>query len=589
VQPYDMSTNCTFPNRVNYQQGIVLFLFLLTVIAIFGITLISISAGSARLLQREKNAREILNQTRLAVIGRGIGAISPAARPGKATFPDILAGTPAVYDGKAASGCFNSSQPNGLPVITTGATMRCLGRLPWKDFGIQPGFIGEDDVMGEMPWYALSPNLADQCLDVLNSNTVNRIYTGYVCNGYTLPHPWLTVRDSKGAILSDQVAMVFIVPGPPVAGQARNPYPNLGGANQYLDSTTISGTTYSNADLDNDFIIGSQTDTFNDVVSYITIDEWMTHIEQRVGAELINSVASLSNPKSFRNIYMTLPWLAPFADPSVASSYLPTVNVTQGLLPVYSAGIDYPTPFLYRFDSTGLSYSTNAPAIPKLIMDGFVGVTRTVTAISGTCRWTTIGKSEVACKEKIITGLSPGVAKRIVEISVLGPPTVSVTYSAATASTLTTRNVLRPSGGANGLFTVTDYNSANVVIASSYVTGGIATASVSGMILPLNEVLPNWFAENRWQEVAYAAIAPDFAPGKANVCAGACLTVGKRNDFHFAVLTAGSPLTSLSQTRPSSQLGRYLDSAENLNIDNIFTEKTSVRTTSYNDQIFAFP
>jgi hypothetical protein len=589
LQPYGMPTKYAFRNKAEHQQGIVLFLFLLTVIAILGITIISISAGGARLLQREKDAREILNQTRLAVIGRAIGAISMAARPGKATYPDILSGIPAVYDGKAASGCFNSSQPNGLPVITTGATMRCLGRLPWKDFGIQPSFIGEDDVLGQMPWYALSPNLADPCLDVLNSNTITKTYTGYVCNGSTLPHSWLTVRDSKGAILSDQVAMVFIVPGPPVAGQIRNPYPNLGGANQYLDSITISGTTYSNADLDNDFIMGSQTDTFNDVVSYITIDEWMTFIEQRVGAELINSVASLNNPKSFRNIYMTLPWLAPFADPGAASSYLPTVNVTQGLLPVYSAGIDYPTPFIYRFDSAGLSYSTNAPAVPKLVMDSFVGVTRTVTAISGTCRWTTIGKSEVACKETILTGLSPGVAKRIVEISVLGPPTVSVTYSAATASTLTTRNVSKPIGGVFGLFTVTDYSAANLVIASSYVTGGIATASVSGMILPLNEVLPNWFAENRWQEVVYAAIAPDFAPGKANVCAAACLTVGARNDFHFAIMTAGSPLTSLSQTRPSSQLDKYLDSAENLNTDNIFTEKISVRTKNYNDQIFTFP
>jgi hypothetical protein len=575
------------------QTGLVLVLFVLVVTFVLGIAFIAGSSRSVRLLQLEKSARETLNQSRLAVIGISIGAISASARPGITIFPDVLSGAPGHYDGKAATGCFDSSKPNGLPLITTGSTMRCLGRLPWKDLGIQLDSVDEEDVLGNIPLFAISPNLVDPCLNVLNSNTASMTYTGYVCNGSTLPHPWLIVRDARGNVLSNRVAMVFIAPGSPTSGQVRNSYPNLGGANQYLDSVNIGGVGYSNADLDNDFIIGNQTDTFNDVVSYITIDDWLALVEERVGGELINSVASFTNPKSFRNVYSTLPWLVPFADPSSASNYLPAVNVTKGLLPVYAVGIDYPTSFKYRFDSTsGLTYSSTS--ISTAAMDSYVGTDRSVAANSGTCTWTTTGKRQASCKETVTTGLPGGVSKRIIEISVVALSNAKVSYALATATTLTTRTVVRTNSAANDpifgpLFSVTDYNAVGGIVGSSSVAGGNATASVNGMVLPLNDILPNWFVENKWQEVIYAAIAPNFAPGASNVCAGACLTVGGRSDLQFVVLTAGPTLPALSQTRPSMQLSNYLDSTENSNADDKFTEKISLRTPTYNDQTFTYP
>ena len=103
---------------------------------------------------------------------------------------------PPNYDGQADS-C------SGV-----GAAMTCLGRLPWQTIGLNPSNPTQNDVLGQIPWYAVSANLVDPtCLDLLNPDILNMTYTSYICHSTTnLPHPWLTVHDSHGNVLSNRVA-----------------------------------------------------------------------------------------------------------------------------------------------------------------------------------------------------------------------------------------------------------------------------------------------------------------------------------------------------------------------------------------------
>ncbi len=573
-------------------RGFALLLLVVFVLATLGILLLFGLATASRIPQPQRDTRETLARSQSALAGFSMGAIGANARPGNTFAPDVLSESPGNYNGRSPLGCFDVSKPNGLPLIPTGSTMRCLGRLPWRELGIEVRTDTQEDVLGEMPWIAISANLLDTiCLGVLNSNTVHQPYTGYACDGTTLPHPWLTVRDAQANVVSNKVAIVLIVPGPPLNRQIRQPVPNLGGASQYLDSVTIGGTNFSNADLDNDFIVGTRSETFNDVVSYITVDEWMAFAEKRVGGELINAIANSANPNSFRTKYNNnrVPWSAPFADPSFAGSYLPTAGTLQGLLPVYSPEIDYPTSLTYKFTSTGgLSFDTQGTTLPQSTLNGFVNSQRLVPSTRGACKWTTAGIADVACNETLVTGLPLGVAKRVIQITITASSS-GFTILPATSTSVTTRNINKPTTAAAGFFTVNDYSSAGTLVSTATVSGGSASASVTGMTMPLNVVLPKWIAENRWQEVVYAAVAPDHAPGSSGTCGAACLNVGNRNDVQFAVLTTGPALAGLGQLRPSPTLSNYLDTTENSNGDRIFLGTSIARTPTYNDQIFTFP
>ena len=270
-------------NKPFKQSGQALMIMLIVIaVGALSIFFTTLNRNSLQ-IEQDKKTFAVLAQAKEALIGYTVSRVDVGETPGLFPLPDRLVEVPQNYDGTTDT-CIGSY--SGL---------RCIGRLPWKTLGMSITAPSEHDSSGAMPWYAFSANLMDVCLEFLNSDLLTLAFTSYACPTSTvLPHPWLTVRDSRGNIISSRVAAVIIVPGPPLASQSRPLPPTLGGPDQYLDSVTVPTScaspclpgTYHNYDQDNDFTIGNQSATFNDRLLYITIDDLMPLILKRVVSEI---------------------------------------------------------------------------------------------------------------------------------------------------------------------------------------------------------------------------------------------------------------------------------------------------------------
>lgn len=325
------------------QSGAALMVML--VIMIIGTAVFLVTSLSKVTLNNERNktASDMLARAKEVVIGYAVNGTGGGQRPGALPNPDRLVPQPeepATTDGHP--------NYNGLQDDCPGSNA-CLGRLPWRTLGLSIESPSENDPLGFMPWYAASGNLFDVFVPI-NSELLNTDNILHAPNNYPAPpHPWLTVRDMNGNVLSDRVAFILIIPGRPLPGQTRpaasiSPPVSLGDASQYLDSITVGGTTYKNFDGDNDFIMGDEhrwindpanpgkqiedaTYQFNDKLLYVTIDELMPLIEKRIAREAKNcldSYAALSNGK--------YPWAAPVSD---TASYASSNNTRFGRFPTY--------------------------------------------------------------------------------------------------------------------------------------------------------------------------------------------------------------------------------------------------------------
>lgn len=345
------------------QRGAVFIVML--VILIMGVIIALTGALSKVTLHTALNEKssDMLAQAKEVVIGYAVKGVS-GVRPGDLLIPDVLSSTetpPYNYDGMTEGGCLDASKLlstpiPGLPVIGGGAAnwtnMRCIGRLPWKNFSMPIASPSENDPTGFMPWYAVSANLVDPTHVTLNSELLNTDNTFHGPNNYPAPpHPWLTVRDMNGNVLSNRVAFVLIIPGATLPNQSRPASPNLNGANHYLDSITVPATctapcvagTYNNFDMDDDFIMGDEhrwindpanpgkqiedsTYSFNDKLIYVTIDELMPLIEKRIARE----VKACLDDYAATNTYHRYPWAAPVSDITAWPNRTGTYNVLFG-------------------------------------------------------------------------------------------------------------------------------------------------------------------------------------------------------------------------------------------------------------------
>ncbi len=580
------------------QRGIALLLSFVVLILAAGYVLTSYLSPTSVRLARDKEYAEILNSARDTLISAAVSASGVAEGPGNLSVPDVVADTAATknYNGHAETGCFDQSKPNGLPLIIDNPNIRCLGRLPWRTFGLSSPSSGENDVIGTMPWYAVSGNLAFQiCLEHFNSEILAFSYAGFICPAATsLPYPWLTVRDGRGVVLSNRVAAVIIVPGPAINSQSRPPPPNLAGPNQYLDIATVTVTTvtadcpgppctftFSNADLDNDFIQADPGPTFNDRLIYITIDELMAKIEQRAGQEIRASI------ERFRDLYGSYPWLAPFANPSIVGNYQAVTGIRVGLVPFYKVGQEFTTEFSWRI--TGGTIETSLGAVDDNVVRN---AAPSLVVSNGECTWTNM--KTVNCSGNLFNP-APGVARREVQIEYpSGWANLIATPFPATATAFTTRQVTRPSGSFASCVTtsltrcviVRDYNAAGGLIGDRSLRTGTGSLITSG--IRLYPELPEWVTDNRWHEFALGAIGPGWVPGAAAACP--CLTINldgnpARSDVKFLVMMAGGLLAG--QTRPSASVNDYFDSANNRDIATALTfDRQSAASVSFNDQLY---
>ncbi len=307
--------------RLRSQSGAALLVFLLLIVVSASTLLITKLNASIKHSPYNPQISLSLNEAKEALIS---WAVNHPFNPGTLPMPDRNGD--GDYDGDGD--CFNGG-PIGNNLL--------LGRLPWRDypgpckdaaslFGLRiyPGITTDldTDKFGRVLWYAVSVNLVYEtsAYPFISPALVNK------------PTGWITLRDVNGNVISNRVAFVVLAPGP-----ALSPYANCDAlvyagqdrsgaapaAANYLDSVTIGGTTYSNSDADQDFIIytnsnlttGGSTlekcDVFNDQLVYVTIDDLIDAVSKRVLNETTNFLSQ------YHNTYGVLPWLSPYADPKI--------------------------------------------------------------------------------------------------------------------------------------------------------------------------------------------------------------------------------------------------------------------------------
>jgi hypothetical protein len=404
-------------------SGFILLLIILSILTIGAVTVLialsSATTSASRRLQLNAADTNTLQAAKQALIGYSLNP--PASllniRPGMLPTPDSLAN--ASYDGKEDLKCLGNTA-NGLPAVGANSTLkRCLGKFPWKDIGLDVGNPASYDPPGEVPWLAVSANLVsyDSCLSVLNSDVanLNSPATPSCSPGSwpyaqptVLPHPWLSVYDQNGNLLSDKVAAVLIMPGGAITtetrGQSRTTT-NPGNPSDYLDSINLplgcatGCTVFDNAGLNNKFVMiapgtrypgnadniaaRDQLIPFNDNLIYVTVDELIYYVERRVVSEMAKAMQDFkARPVQALKTY---PWLQPLAATFTDSTSLYSqVNTTFGAFP-----------FLMKYDPLASyipSYRTDFSWSVSSISEtndtgGTVPICIQVNAASGNNRW----------------------------------------------------------------------------------------------------------------------------------------------------------------------------------------------------------
>jgi hypothetical protein len=320
----------------------------------------------------------------------------PARRLGQISLtPDLPISAGTTYDGQSKQdpfgkpGCATRTWVPGQALVDpntyiTPLDVRCFGRFPWLSYGLA-GPSSADDLEGEIPWMFMSANLVvgQACLNNLNPLMLSSGYTGG-CNS-KVPFPWLTVVDGRGNILSTEVAIVLILPGPPINNAQRRISPNDRSPSAYLEGLTVSAGcpapcvpgTYNNATytvangLAWTFVSApasselgpppsyyAQPFTFNDRLIYITASEYFEAMEQRA------QLAALGTLSQFRKTYGYLPYsgdhpanpLTPLTtNCSLASRFglLPATGNCGGILnyPAWYTNSGWGSYFIYAVDA----------------------------------------------------------------------------------------------------------------------------------------------------------------------------------------------------------------------------------------------
>lgn len=656
------------------QRGFVLILIVLSMLAILGtVLLVGITGG----VTGQRNAANVSSQNSLAQVKSTLlGYVvqitdgGEGYRMGGFPTPDVLntAGTTVQYDGMADTLCM-SATATGFPSIghsTGNLNKRCIGKFPWKDFGISFGTLDAHDPLGLVPWLAVSPNVLkwDSCLTILNSELLGLAHTGFTCQSYPtkparLPYPWFTVRDGNGDLLSDRVAAVLIIPGAPITNELRMQARTSaapGGPKDYLDGVRLPlgcqascTMTIDNGDLSGQFVslqygarypsnsenanLSNQVITFNDILTYITIDEVMVELEKRVLAEMQAATVSYRAANS-----IAFPWPAPFAQPigfnqflsqpSVASAsfgFFPFLVKPEVLAPPvpYPQYPNYPTEFDWNIRNTGTS-STNCIATSA---GGFfdshdalaIGNTQTT---GGTCVWK--GTKDVSCdyispapdvKSITFNRYSTLARCRAKTTAPIGTETLSATISSVqlnVASTCSNPSNLSTNFLAGSASEYGSWNWTCAVVSNQFDVAGsysIPMKSISMLNVSVlgvgsrvsisrmryQPIMPYWYYYNEWYRQGFLGVAPANAPANLMPCGAISgLTVDGVSGYGATVVLAGSkfsiPPSVSGQNRPILGSALLSDYLEGVNIDastNCALISSANNSGTTNDRVFA--
>lgn len=588
-------------NQANKKQkGAALIIFAIFLVLVAMAYFIKMFDPAALQAARDDKSAQFLAQAKQALISHSVSRTGAGERPGDMPRPDYFAINeipPAFnYDGITDLGCLDTNTAAGLPlivpsrivagVLTPRVSVLCLGRLPWRTIGLTIPNPSENDTAGGMLWYAVSANLVDPiCLAVLNPNTLSLVNNPppppLDCIGLTLPHPWLTVIDGAGNILSEQVAAVIILPGAILPGQSRPAAP-LGGVVNYLDAVTVpagcvgacaAAGVYSNADFDNIFVIPppfTTGSTSNDRLVYITIQELMRAVERRATQEAalqLRRYYTNSNAIAGNRFY---PYAANLGDVNNAcvdanlAGFIPVRPASANCTSVTSCSVSFPMTEV-EFELASGNYTSRTGSCNR------AANICTCNGV-GSCNKSSAPASSFSCNAAGVcqsTGTNPAGFFTFNYV----PKTPDVTVLSGACAINVIGQVICNDAGT---FSSPPTN-------CTHANPGIST-------------LPAWFTDNNWQEFMYYATSGNCSAASPG-CAAADLTVGTRNNVQAVVIASGIALPSTEaqpafpQTPPTYIVTDYLDSLVNTDggtvtdpANTIFDATSRRQANDYNDQ-----
>lgn len=540
------------------QRGAALIVIMFIIgLALAALLIKSYNADSLKLQQQEKTMAA-LGQAKEALIAWAVSY----DKPGQLPWPDRREVTPpSNYDGQSDCSNVNFNLLNSL------GEPNFLGQIPRIDSTAPcesyTGVGSFKDSSGNNLWFAVSRNLVRNY--AASSDPV--INPGLVA---TSPHPWLVVRNSAGQVVSDRVAVVIIAPGLPLAGQNRSslaPAPSA-----YLESITIGANTYSNFNYDSDnheFIMGGDatlSNTFNDRLVFITIDELIYAVEKRAANEIIVALNAFraDNGGEF-------PYAASLGTPS---DHLCKPGNAAGLLPLPKAPLVHSPNATLRtcdFEYAGarsISCSNGFADLESVAYwkaGGFISASAGCTISGNSCICTAAG----SCVD----------GPREFECDVNADCTANV------------GGIARVTPRCGHEFTVADGDVCSINAdgsllscspTASWIGSGGRQACGEAAFLPY---LPAWITINLWQDYFYYRNARSEVDN---------LTTGPRDDITAMLIGTGAPLLApavaasrgADQIRPSCAVNDYLDSNENANEDLIFDPYYLRRNINYNDRVY---
>jgi len=516
--------------------------------------------------ERVRNA-QVLNRAKQALIGYVIAQANHANENNPGALPCPEAGSSfnstTGTDGKMSSSC----------------TLPAVGRFPWRSIGTDKLV----DMAGEPLWYVVSSGWAyNGSSTTINSNSAGQ----------------LTVDGVAPASLAaaDTVIALIIAPGLPFS------VPAATGCNAYSQSRSqTSGVApdvrnYLECDNatsgDSSFVTTGPSGSFNDQVLKVTVGDLMPGLEAAVADRVTRSGEFFDTLKSVysswgvsANVY---PFAAPFSNPST-SSLQGTAGTYAGLLPVT---ISETSP------QSGTA-CTGAEALPcAATLVAWSGVP-TMTGSAGTtlystdCSATTGTQINCTFYSQCTLGLFPcllgGTATLNFSLTATATNVGMTLRQLNTAVTMTNVDAASRSAtgsmNSDGSATITLTGTTTVTytfgaVVSNLLCAGLATCESGTIGVPIRFVADHsildtstaasygWFLRNKWHQVTYYAVAPNFtptgAPNQSCTNGTTCLTVtnppasgGAAGAQRAIAIMMGRSING--NTRPSATLADYLE------------------------------
>lgn len=551
------------------QRGAALILLAFIIgLAVTALLMKSFNATSLQ-AEREERTMQTLMQAKKALLA---WSIAHPNWPGVMPFPDRNGD--GDYDGE--SDCVTS----GLN------TTHLLGKLPL--LGEAPCITPQDglgidayDSSGEKLWYAVSMNLIRT-----SGSAATPVINPRIIDNPT--NSWMVLRDSRGAIISDRVAVVILAPGSPVSPQDRSeaePPPA-----DFLDQIIIGGTTYSNFDYDTDdedFIMGdTTTGNFNDKLVYITIDELMTGLEKRAA----NTAKEALN--NYEDNSGNFPYAAPLG---ITRGYSCKEANNAGLLPldddgscnysfIVSNGTGAPSWWPSWFPPWIPAYGFGVDEYTVLSTCNFDEVERVRFTRTSGANYTSASPN---CIANGLTCTCTGAGS----CSAPNVPTFSCDATGNCNSTSHQRNensMIKYEGGyfssASGACSpavpACEMGNGYPVQCTATNVNASGTFTRSCSETPLT--LPDWFKANLWQDYFYYRTSRGETEN---------LTSGDKDGLEAILIATGAPLSpssiGVNQNRASCVVVDYLDSTENTGGELLkFDSNNMPKSTNYNDRVY---